>query len=554
MSEDTAHACGIDFGGGACRICLIEGADTPVFAGEEPGHRYLLPRSPAPAYLDGRGNHTPARQLAYEFASVKRHLGMEMRVRRGGNTLGNDEIVENDQIAAECLRKLREKAERAIGGEITGATVGVSPYFSDRQSAAAKWCAEMAGFQQVSLVDEARAAAMAYRHSSGTQGLWLIYGLGRSTFFTTLVAARMGMQALGSDGDTHLGGDDLDAMIVDLLAQQGVWRDLQDRLNDPAIAGQLLRLAEDCKKQLTTQSSAVCSQTVSDSEGRPYPVRFSLDRGVLERALNAHIAETIRLTAQMLAQADVQPNQIERVLLVGQATQMPLIRSQLREYISCEQVLLPADAVARGAAYYSVRLGQCYRLTSPSAPIGSQLPTAPVAPIVSQSSSAPAALADRSSPAPAAPQGAAGYLPERLSAPWQAVKQALDANALDQAIQSYKAFLDAAEADLSDIYRRRAAQLEAINKWDEALKLLQEANDLCPSNPLVKSKLDGMTAEKCAREALEWLNRAKASPANWRKNRDKCRELVSKSLRHDANNQLAKRIFEELARTARPGR
>ncbi|MCI0490203.1 MAG: Hsp70 family protein [Blastocatellia bacterium] len=456
MSEHAVRGVGIDFGAGACRVAAVEGTAYKIIIDD-----YRV--KPCPLIIRPGGLSTGVQRepggsnYAHHFhcEAIKRNLGMEKTISHGGKKLRNDEA------AIDILRNLRVKGEAQLEGAITGVAITVPPCFSDRQTAAMKYCAEAAGFRNVTLVDDSRAAALAYSRESGRRGRWLVYGLGKSAFYVTALDTTDDIKLLAHNGNAHLGGDDFDALIVDAviaddLTKQGIFSKPGGVSSDPRVGGELLRLAAECKERLSSQEKAEIEHSVMG-------IRFSLSRAEFERLIADKIEETITLTEQTIKEADLKPEEIDRILLVGRSTSIPLVKSELSRLIGKEMEQLPDDMIAKGAAIYSTRLGACFS-RSPKASLSSPAPEL----------SAPPAQVE---------------LPPKMSSLWTKVQSALGDKAYDEAIIAYEDFLKAAQEDLSYICNAYAARLEGQGKKQEAMEILERTDERFPGNPVVAGKL-----------------------------------------------------------------
>src|ERR1017187_4860914 len=311
MPANMARGIGIDFGAGGCRLAVQEGASRVVCSIPPP-----------------RGVESP-----------KRHIGMQ----RPGN----------DARATEILRSAREEAKRQLRAKITGGMLAVPPCFSDRQKAAAKACAEGAGFKNVALIDEPVAGAVFYMRSIVERGRWLVYGLGKSTFFATLLDTREKIAVIAHNGDVQFGGDDFDGLLAEEIRRR--WLAAVDLETEP-----LLQFAERCKRLLSFQEEAIIQDL---AEPAIEPVCFTFRRDDLEALLDESIGRTLALVRQTLADGQTSPDEIDRVLLLGDSTRIPMVKRRLRDLTAAPIERLSKDAVCRGAAIVATsRLGDCFQM------------------------------------------------------------------------------------------------------------------------------------------------------------------------------------------------
>lgn len=255
------------------------------------------------------------------------------------------------QISAMILKELKRRAEAFFGEEITRAVITVPAYFNDSQRQATKDAGLIAGLDVLRIINEPTAASLAYGLQKKTQGLIAVYDLGGGTFDISILKLKDGIfEVLATNGNTHLGGDDLDrrlqdAMIQDIQKEKGF-----DPTAHPADLLQVLRLeAERVKVLLSFEEEATASVPLPGDKG-------TYTRTWTRTALEALTQDLIELTLgpcrAALKDAGLEPSQIDEVVLVGGSTRMPLVRRRVEELFGkvphCE--LNPDEVVALGAA------------------------------------------------------------------------------------------------------------------------------------------------------------------------------------------------------------
>jgi Fe-S protein assembly chaperone HscA len=258
------------------------------------------------------------------------------------------------EISAYILRQLKRNAERFFGEPVTQAVITVPAYFNDAQRQATKDAGRMAGLDVLRLVNEPTAAALAYGLDRAKEGTIAVYDLGGGTFDISILKLRDGIfEVQSTNGDTHLGGDDIDNLLLaialdEILAEHGV--DL--RAHPSAVQG-LRKAAIDAKILLSAEQSARFDIELPNGD------RYQRDipRAVFEQLIKPVLDRTVGPCKQALIDAGITPEQIDEVVMVGGSTRIPAVRQlvddlfQLRERGKHPHIELnPDEVVALGAA------------------------------------------------------------------------------------------------------------------------------------------------------------------------------------------------------------
>jgi Fe-S protein assembly chaperone HscA len=253
------------------------------------------------------------------------------------------------EISALVLRQLKKNAERFFGSPITKAVITVPAYFNDAQRQATKDAGRIAGLEVLRLVNEPTAASLAYGLDQKRDGIVAVYDLGGGTFDISILKLHEGIfEVLATNGDTHLGGDDIDNLLL-AIALDDIAGDLKLDLRRNGEAIQALRKAViETKIALSSKSQAQID--VDLPEGKRYQRTITLEQ--FEQLIEPIIQRTVAPCKQALADAKLQPSQIEEVVLVGGSTRIPRVHALVKDLFEREPhtELNPDEVVALGAA------------------------------------------------------------------------------------------------------------------------------------------------------------------------------------------------------------
>lgn len=325
---------------------VVAMTDNGLIVGD-PAKEYLI-RSPERTIYSvkrfmGKGLADVREELAY-FPYTLHEQGGVIRIRIG------EKSYSPPQISAMILKELKQRAEAYLGESITKAVITVPAYFNDSQRQATKDAGMIAGLEVLRIINEPTAASLAYGLQKRTQGMIAVYDLGGGTFDISILKLKNGIfEVLATNGDTHLGGDDFDRRIADLILKQV--RE-QRRLDLDAYPDtiQAVRLeAERAKVRLSDEHKTTVAIDLPEGRGR---FELELTRDQLESLATDLVERTLGPCRQALKDAGLTPSDIDEVVLVGGATRMPLVRQRVQALFGKvpHSELNPDEVVALGAA------------------------------------------------------------------------------------------------------------------------------------------------------------------------------------------------------------
>ena len=329
---------GIDLGTTNSLIGIME-AGFPILLADGNGDRL----TPSVVYFPAEGEPTVGRAAlrmcaldpARAVASIKRAMGASRRVMERSP----------EEISALILRRLKTDAEAALGREVTRAVITVPAYFNDAQRGATKRAGELAGFTVERIVNEPTAAALAYGLDKlKTRAKIAVYDLGGGTFDISVLELNNGVfEVLATNGDTRLGGDDIDAaMMARLLEVSGM------NAGDPSVEARLREATVAAKHRLSQETATTIELPfLRGSES----VSYELTRAELEKLSRPILERTRGHCRRALADAKLAAAELDQVILVGGMTRMPMVRELVAEIFGQAPNLSqnPDEAVALGA-------------------------------------------------------------------------------------------------------------------------------------------------------------------------------------------------------------
>tara|TARA_R110000744_G_scaffold196612_1_gene315924 strand:- start:2009 stop:3871 length:1863 start_codon:yes stop_codon:yes gene_type:complete len=312
---------------------ILVGHDAKAFAVIDPENTIVSAKR-----LIGRSKTditTKYSSLPYAFSGDENHPSI---VTRSGD-------VNPVQVSAEILKTLVNRAELSLGGELTGVVITVPAYFDDAQRHSTKDAAKLAGVNVLRLLNEPTAAAVAYGLDSGQEGVVAVYDLGGGTFDISILRLNKGVfEVLATGGDSALGGDDFDGVLVDLLiSKAGLERPLSTSMER-----QLTQQACLAKEQLSSSEHVEVSLTLP--EGKVWT--DNLTRSDFEQLIAPLVKKTLRACRRAVKDAELVIDDVVEVVMVGGSTRVPLVRQEVKGFFKKEPLtsIDPDKVVALGAA------------------------------------------------------------------------------------------------------------------------------------------------------------------------------------------------------------
>ncbi|MCX7954520.1 MAG: molecular chaperone DnaK [Bacteroidales bacterium] len=365
---------GIDLGTTNSCVAVVEGKDVTVITNSE-GKRTT---PSVVAFLDNgeRKVGDPAKRQAIinpknTVYSIKRFMGntydevieeikrVPYEVVRGENNTPRVKIKDRtytpQEISAMILQKMKKTAEDYLGHEVTEAVITVPAYFNDAQRQATKEAGEIAGLKVRRIINEPTASALAFGLDKAKKDMKIaVYDLGGGTFdISILEIGDNVLEVKSTSGDTHLGGDDFDQRIVDWLAEEFKKEEGVDLRKDPMALQRLKEAAERAKIELSTSTTTEINLPyIIPVDGVPKHLVKTLTRAKFEQLIDDLVQKTIEPCRIALKAANLRPEDIDEVILVGGSTRIPYVQKIVQDFFGKvpNKSVNPDEAVAIGAA------------------------------------------------------------------------------------------------------------------------------------------------------------------------------------------------------------
>ncbi|MCH2185638.1 molecular chaperone DnaK [Myxococcota bacterium] len=370
---DSGKVIGIDLGTTNSVVAVMEGGQPSVIANEEGGRTTpsIVAFTDEGERLVGsiakRQSVTNPTATVY---SVKRFMGRRLSEIPEEVTLVPYQVAEGKEgsavvevgdktytppeISAMILGKLKAAAEAHLGSEVTGAVITVPAYFNDAQRQATKDAGKIAGLDVKRIINEPTAAALAYGMDKKEDEKIAVFDFGGGTFdISILEVGENVVEVKSTNGDTHLGGDNLDQRVIEYLVDEFKKDQGIDLTQDPMAIQRLREAAEKAKMELSSaQTTDINLPYITADQSGPKHLTLKLTRSKFEQLVDDLVERTLEPCRSALSDAGLSASDIDEVVLVGGSTRVPLVRQKVTELFGKEpsQTVNPDEVVAVGAA------------------------------------------------------------------------------------------------------------------------------------------------------------------------------------------------------------
>jgi len=342
---------GIDLGTTNSCMAIVEGGKATVITNAE-GERTT------PSVVAFKGNERLVGSMAKRQAvtnpdktirSIKRLIGTDKKI----NIDGKDYTPQ--EISSMILKKMKNDAESYIGESITDAVITVPAYFNDAQRQATKDAGTIAGLNVLRIINEPTASSLAYGLDKENEQMILVYDLGGGTFDVSILEIGDGVfEVKSTSGDTKLGGDDWNKKIIDWVIEEFKKESGIDLSKDNVALQRVTDAAEKAKIELSSlmQASISLPFIAMGSDGQPKNLDMTLSRSKLENLTEDLLERTIGPMRRAMKDANIEPEKIDKILLVGGQTRAPSVKNIIQKYFAKEPYknINPDECVAMGAA------------------------------------------------------------------------------------------------------------------------------------------------------------------------------------------------------------
>lgn len=342
---------GIDLGTTNSAVSVIRNGKPEILRGED--NQPILPSVVA---FDRNGDllvgQTARNQAVVApertVRSVKRLMGQDTKIKLG------EESFSPQEISAMILRTLKARAEKALGYEVTKAVITVPAFFNETQREATREAGELAGLEVVRIINEPTAATLVYEAGTKKSEKLLIYDLGGGTFDVSIAQIEAGVvEILTSHGDTHLGGDDFDELLLNHVCSDFFDKHEIELRDLPAAKSRVLHAVEEAKKQLSFEPFVtIAEEFIAEKDGQPLNLKMEISRHEYEELIEPLLMKTVKCIDASLDDANLTAADIDKIILVGGSSRTPMVHRILQEQLAHtpHSEVDPDLCVAMGAA------------------------------------------------------------------------------------------------------------------------------------------------------------------------------------------------------------
>lgn len=382
MPQNTGRIIGVDLGTTNSAVAVMEGGSPKIIPTAE--GRNTFPSIVSFKNKDITVGDAAKRQMVLNpkntVNSVKRFMGRKYKdsavqaavkhvaysIVEGKDGMAvvdiNGQKMTPQEISAKILGKAKADAEAYLGGTVDRAVITVPAYFDDSQRQATKQAGEIAGLKVERIVNEPTAAALAYGLDKKGNSTIAVYDLGGGTFDISILEIGDGVfEVKSTNGDTFLGGDDFDNLIIEWIIAEFKKDQGKDLAKDPQALQRIKDSAEKAKIELSSAQQTDINQPfiTQGDDGQPLHLTMTLTRAKMEELVDSLIQKTFKPVDKALKDAALKPNQIDEIILVGGMTRMPKVQEEVKKFFGKEphKGVNPDEVVAIGAAIQAGVIG-----------------------------------------------------------------------------------------------------------------------------------------------------------------------------------------------------